>query len=323
MSVEALTQEDSDFLAYYGRTMVSVQEFEFAMVRLARLILPELSKDAPFEPAWNRMERQFKKADGPLAKPLVEAGHAPREILREIQRLLAGRKNLAHEYLLSYMLERDAGVVDRAERISILEGVETSFLRWRDFIDALYEAVARERGVTPEAVDFTLDDIRETFEQQDTHELLSAYGRAMHAVQLWELSLKRLLVFVDLPGDDDDTTFDEDWEPVEGTPTAAAGLLGRKLKEWGYGPQDLHEELEAFKDHRNELAHNFFVDYARIQMAEGPRAHGAALLKFLEAMHLLFSEQRTRLDELSDAQARERGWELKIALRDDEPSEER
>jgi hypothetical protein len=284
MSVEPLTQEDFDFLAYYGRTMASVQEFEFAMIRLAQLILPELSKDVPFEPAWNRMERQFKKADGPLAKTLVEAGHAPREILREIQHLLAGRKNLAHEFLLSYMLERNA-------------------------------------GVTPEAVDFTLDDIRETFEQEDTHELLSAYGRAMHAVQLWELSLKQLFVFFDLPGADEDTTFDEAWEPVEGTLTRAAGPLGKRLKEWGYGPQDLHDELEAFKNHRNELAHNFFVDYARIRTAEGHRAH--ALLGLLEAMHLLFSEQRAKLDALSDAQATERGWDLKVALRDDKPSEER
>ena len=73
MTVEPLTQEDFDFLAYYGRTMASVQEFEFAMIRLAQLILPELSKDVPFDPAWNRLERQFKKADGPLAKTLVEA----------------------------------------------------------------------------------------------------------------------------------------------------------------------------------------------------------------------------------------------------------
>jgi hypothetical protein len=321
MSGEPLTQEDFDFLAYYGRTMASVQEFEFAMVRLARLMLPKLSKNVPFEPAWNKMERQFKKADGPLAKPLVETGHAPREILREIQHLLAGRKNLAHEFLLSYMLERNAGAVNRAERISILEKVETGFLGWRDFINALYDAVARERGVTPEAVDFTLDDIRETFKQQDTHELLSAYGRAMHAVQLWELSLKRLLGFFDLPEDDEDTTFDEAWEPVEGPLKRAAGPLGKRLKEWGYGPQDLHEELKTFKNHRNELAHNFFVDYARIRTAEGPRAH--ALLGLLKAMHLLFSEQRVKLERLSDALANERGWDLKIALRDDEPSEER
>jgi hypothetical protein len=321
MSVEPLTQEEFDFLAYYGRTMASVQEFEFAMVRLARLMLPKLSEDVPFEPAWNRMERQFKKADGPLAKPLIEAGHAPREILREIQHLLAVRKNLAHEFLLSYMLEKNVGAGNRAERISTLERVETGFLGWRDFINALYDAVARERGVTPEAVDFTLDDIRETFEQEDTHELLSAYGRTMYAVQLWELSLKRLLGFFDLPEDNEDTTFDEAWEPVEGPLKRPAGPLGKRLKEWGYGPQDLHEELKIFKNHRNELAHNFFVDYARVRRAEGSRAH--ALLGLLKAMHLLFSKQRAELERLSDALANERGWDLQIALRDDEPSEER
>ncbi len=48
MGAEPLTQEDIDFLAYYGKTMASVQEFEHAMVRLARLMLPKLSKNVPF-----------------------------------------------------------------------------------------------------------------------------------------------------------------------------------------------------------------------------------------------------------------------------------
>ncbi len=147
MGEEPFTQEDFDFLAYYGKTMASIQEFEFAMIRLARLILPQLSEGVPFEPAWNKMKRQFTKADGPLAKPLVEAGHVPREILKELQHLLVGRKNLAHEFLRSYILQRNTGGVNRAERISILEEAETDFMEWRDFINALYEAVARERGV--------------------------------------------------------------------------------------------------------------------------------------------------------------------------------
>jgi len=117
------------------------------------------------------------------------------------------------------VLERKIGRGNLAERISILKEAETDFLQWRDFVDALSEAVARERGVTAESADFTLEDLRGTFEQQDTRELLSAYGSAMHAVQLWELSLKGLLVFFDLPGDDEEATFDEAWEPVERVPS--------------------------------------------------------------------------------------------------------
>jgi hypothetical protein len=333
MNHELLTSDDLDVLAHYGRTMASVQEFEFAMMRLARLILPQLSDGVPFEKAWNRVERQFKKADGPLAKPLAEAEHVPREILNEIQLLLRGRKNLAHEFLLSYMLERSIGAVHRAEQISILHETETDFLEWRDFINALYEAVAPERSVTPKDLDFTLGDIRQTFEQQDTRGLLSAYGKAMYAVQLWERSLEGLLVFLDLPGDDEDTTFDEAWESVERTLRTAAGPLRRRLEVRGHGPQALHDELESFRNHRNELAHAFFVDYARTWASEGPRARGTAL-EFLEAMQILFSEHRAKLDELSDAQAAERGWDLndlgglteeelwRIALRENEAGEE-
>jgi len=96
----------------------------------------------------------------------------------------------------------------------------------------------------------------------------------------------------------------------------------------------LLDALEQFRNHRNELAHTFFVDYARVRKAEGPRANGAAL-RFLEAMQLLFSEQRAKLDGLSEVEADERGWDLddlgglteeelwRIVLQDDEPGEER
>ena len=89
-----------------------------------------------------------------LAKLLEEAGHTPREILKDIEHLLTGRKNLAHEFLLSYVLEKTAGAANRAEKISILEAAEQDFLQWRDFVDALNKAVAEERGVPSEAANW-------------------------------------------------------------------------------------------------------------------------------------------------------------------------
>jgi hypothetical protein len=63
MSVEPLTPEDFDFLAYYGKTMASVQEFEFAIIRLARLILPQLSEDV----IWRRsLAHEESACDRPL-----------------------------------------------------------------------------------------------------------------------------------------------------------------------------------------------------------------------------------------------------------------
>lgn len=120
--------------------------------------------------------------------------------------------------------------------------------------------------------------------------LLSTYGDAIRAVQLWEYALKGLAVYFDLPRDDEEAGFDETWETVERTLTTAAGPLRRRLEEQGYGPQDLHDELKIFRDHRNELAHQFFLDYARVLGTGDPEAHGAAL-KFLEGMEYLFQEQ--------------------------------
>ncbi len=93
------------------------------------------------------------------------------------------------------------------------------------------------------------------------------------------------------------------------TLTTAAGPLRKRLEEQGYSPQGLHEQLETFRNHRNELAHEFFLDFARVLKAGDPEAHDAAL-KFLEAMRLFFEEQTDMLDALSDEEVGKRDWDL-------------
>lgn len=156
----------------------------------------------------------------------------------------------------------------------------------------------------------------------------------MHAIQLWELSLKGLLIYFDLPEEDDeDATFDDTWETVERTLTTAAGPLRIRLEEQGCAPEGLHEEVETFRERRNEMAHEFFLDYARTRKSGDPDVHRAALA-FLEGMEYLFLEQHAKLDALSDDRAAERGWDpndlgglteeelRRIALRQDESGED-
>ena len=334
MSHEPLTQEDLDVFAYYGRTMASVQQFELAVTQLARLIHPQLSEDVPFAHAWNRMKRHLRNSDTPLAEQLGEVGNTPQEMLERVNYLLTGRENLAHEFLLTYMFERNVGAVSLAERISILQGAEADFLEWRNFVNALHGDVARKLGVASEVQDLPLEDTRDDFEQEYVRTLLSTYGATMHAVQLWELSLKGLLTYFDLQGDDEDAAFDDIWETVERTLTTAAGPLRRRLEEQGCAPEGLHEDLETFRERRNEMAHEFFLDYARIRRSGDPEAHGAALA-LLEGMEYLFLEQYAKLGALSDDKAAERGWDPKdlgglteeelrrIALGEDEPSQDK
>src|SRR5215217_2286174 len=235
MSHEPLTQEDSDVLAYYGRTMASVQQFEHAMTGLARLIHPQLSEDVPFAIAWNRsMKKYLRKSDTPLAQQLGAMGSTPQQMLERVEYLLTGRENLAHEFLLTYVLEKNLSCVNRAGRISTLRDAEVDFLQWREFVNTLHRAVASELGVDSEPQGLSLEDLRTGFEQEDVRTLLSSYGATMHAVQLWELSLKGLLTYSDLPQDDDDASFDETWKAVERTLTTAAGPLRKRLEEQGY-----------------------------------------------------------------------------------------
>ncbi len=335
MSHEPLTQEDLDVFAYYGRTMASVQQFELAMTRLARLIHPQLSEDVPFAVAWNHMKKYLRRTDTPLAKQLGEAGNTPQEMLEIVEYLLMGRENSAHEFLLTYVRETTLGTVNRAEVISTLQEAEVEFLQLRDFVNALYGAIVRGLGVGSGIKDLLLEDMREDFEQEDVRTLLSTYGATMHAVQLWELSLKGLLTYFDLPkDDDDDASFDDIWEAVERTLTTAAGPLKSRLEEQGYAPEGLHEELEIFRKHRNKMAHEFFLDYARIRRSGDPETLGAALA-FLEGMEYLFLEQHAKLDALSDDKAAERGWDpndlggltdeelRRITLGEDESGEDR
>jgi hypothetical protein len=230
MSHEPSEHEHLEVLTYYGRTMASVQRFERAIIQLVRLIYPRLSESVAFEPAWRRLQKQLKKTDGPLAKVLSESGDQPEEVLEGIHYLLKGRKNLAHEFLLGYMIEGNAGVANDRENVTILEEAETDFLAWIAFIDALYEALALKFGVVTEDSDLPLADLREPCEQEDVRVLFTTYGTTMFAVQMWELSLKGLLIYFDLPGDDEDADFDDTWELVERTLTTAAGRSGDILR---------------------------------------------------------------------------------------------
>lgn len=82
------------------------------------------------------------------------------------------------------------------------------------------------------------------------------------------------------------------------------------------------------------MAHEFFLDHARVSRSGDPEACSAALA-FLEGMEQLFLERHAKLDALSDDKAVERGWDLndlggltdeelrRIALGEDEPAEDK
>ncbi len=327
-------EQDFEVFAHYGGTMAAVQRFELAMRRLGRLLHPPLSENATYEQAWKRVEKQLKKPDGSLAGHLDGLGYPHQEVRERISQLMQTRKKLAHEVLLNYMFEKNAGVVDLQWVISSLDELEEDFWAWSNLIGEIYGIVARELGATLQDLELPLTDLRESFDREDVRLLFSAYGTAMHAVQSWEFDLKALLTYFDLPEEDEDVSFDEAWEPVAKTLTTAAGPLRSRLEEHGYRPEGLHEELETFRNHRNDLAHHFFLDYARVRDTGEPEAYNAALA-FLQSIAFLFQEQGSKLGALSDQQAADRGWDLddlgglteeelwRVAFEEDERDEEK
>jgi len=138
--------------------------------------------------------------------------------------------------------------------------------------------------------------------------VFAKYGWAMYGVQLWELSLKQLVQLVqpDLP---DDASFEKAWAEVERLLRRPAGKLREQLEKQGYGSKELHDKLKTFKRHRNELAHEFLLDYAIMRQTGMEDVYEAAMKK-LEAEGLLFRDFSDELGELSEQRASQRGWDL-------------
>lgn len=142
--------------------------------------------------------------------------------------------------------------------------------------------------------------------------VLAKYGWAMFGVQLWELSLKQLVQLgqPDLP---EDAPFEDAWREVERLLRRPAGRLREELKRQGYGSVDLHEKLKDYRRRRNELAHEFLLDYVLMRQSGVPDAPAAAV-RVLEAHGLEFREFGDELSELSGRRAEQRGWDFEKDL---------
>jgi hypothetical protein len=57
-------------------------------------------------------------------------------------------------------------------------------------------------------------------------------------------------------------------------------------------------ELETYRNHRNELAHNFFIDYAHVYGTGDSEAYGSGLA-FLQNIGFLFQEHGSEVIEVN------------------------
>jgi hypothetical protein len=141
--------EIGDVFAMYGTAMFVVQTFEYALKQPTGLLEPELPKDVSFEKAWRETEKLLRKAIGPLKDQLDRQGQAPEELREKVDRLIKPRNFLAHEYLLNFTLETNAGLTSPEEAVEELQPFIEVFQAARDELDELSNELLRELGVDP------------------------------------------------------------------------------------------------------------------------------------------------------------------------------
>ena len=141
--------ELGDVFAMYGTAMFVVQTFEYALKQLTGLLEPELPKDVSFEKAWRETEKLLRKAIGPLKEQLDRQEQAPEELREKLYLLIKPRNFLAHEYLLNYNLERNAGLTSPEEAVEELQDFIEVFQAARDELVELSNKLLRELDVDP------------------------------------------------------------------------------------------------------------------------------------------------------------------------------
>jgi hypothetical protein len=139
------TQEDWEMFAEYGRTMLSLQEFEFMLLAALGFEIPDvvgLTKEESNE-FWSKMMAKFfRQTAGQVKARLAQESDMPEELLGDVTAIVRLRNFLAHTYLRDYMFRR---MSPRAEELTsslrsdidlfrnIREGIEdvnTQLLEW-------------------------------------------------------------------------------------------------------------------------------------------------------------------------------------------------
>jgi hypothetical protein len=112
-------KEDGQVLAHYGATMLTVQNLEWAIKRLA-IHYTDTPENASLEEAWKAMEKKLERPVGPLVQTLEKQEVLPENLLQELREAAKHRNYLAHEYLIVYRTERSYGRVEPSEAIAFL-----------------------------------------------------------------------------------------------------------------------------------------------------------------------------------------------------------
>jgi len=146
-------QYEALILVGYASLMESVQNFEWALKRLA-IQENEMPDDLSFDEAWKRAERVLRKPIGALTE------HVPPELSAELPRLRTIRNRLAHEVLLRWRFETRLGMATHAEVVDTFVEIANEFDSFGSQLDALADEHLEDIGVDPADLSLSRAELR-------------------------------------------------------------------------------------------------------------------------------------------------------------------
>ena len=171
MTDERVTRADQGLFAAYGRTMLSVQLFEMALLGLIQVNQPEPPETTEFDEAWKQVEPMFRMTAGQLRRELQKQGVVPDDLLEEIQAAVNTRNTLAHNYLLKYRMGRAFGTVTPHESVQEMKTVRELYQDLTARLDALTHQRAQERGWDLDDLGgLTEEELRQIMSEVDSDE---------------------------------------------------------------------------------------------------------------------------------------------------------
>jgi hypothetical protein len=147
MTNDRTSYEDWKVLAKYGWAMYGVQSWELSLKQLVQLGLPDFPEDASYEVVWRKVEKLLRRPAGRLKEQLEKQSYGSKDLHIKLEEFGRRRNELAHEFLLHYVLMRQSGmsgVHDAAVKKLAAEGL--LFREFSDELSDLSQKRARQRG---------------------------------------------------------------------------------------------------------------------------------------------------------------------------------
>lgn len=147
MPEEAITDADWEVFAHYGRTMLTVQAFEFTLFQIVQLQDEDFPEAGEFSEVWrDHIEPLLGLTAGQLRGRLRDIDS---DLLAELRAAVDARNFLAHRFIFNYRLAAATGASDHRDAVASLTELQGRFADVNAKLDAIADELIREKGLDP------------------------------------------------------------------------------------------------------------------------------------------------------------------------------